>query len=84
MWSIEGWRDGLPVESTDGSSRELGFNSQLPHEGSQRAVAPVPEYLTPFSGPGEYYMQLVHRPASIPYKFKTSDVEFPLCAVNML
>lgn len=79
-----GLEGGLPGESTDGSSRELGFNHQHPHGGSQRAVAPVPGYLTPFSGPGEYYMQVVHRPASRPYKFKTPDVEFPLCAVNML
>jgi hypothetical protein len=33
--SLEGWRDGSAVKSTDCSSRGLEFNSQQPHGGSQ-------------------------------------------------
>jgi hypothetical protein len=36
--NIWGWRDGSVVKSTNRSSRDLEFNSQQPHGGSQPSV----------------------------------------------
>jgi hypothetical protein len=43
----EDWRDGSVVKSTGCSSRGPGFNSHLPHGGSQLSITPVPEDLIP-------------------------------------
>lgn len=40
--SLDGWRDGSVVDSTNCSSRGLGFHFRYPHSGLQPSVTPVP------------------------------------------
>lgn len=45
------WRDGLVVQSTGGSGRGPGFDSQHPYGGSQLSVPPGSVTLSPLLDP---------------------------------
>jgi len=47
----QSWRDGSAVKSICFSCRETGFDSQLPHGGSQPFIISVPRDLMPSSDP---------------------------------
>jgi hypothetical protein len=57
--SIEDWRDGSVVKSTDCSSRDPEFNSQQPHGSSQPSVMGSDA----LSGT-QVYMQIEHTSSS--------------------